>query len=745
MLRLCLVLMYLWCCCHHCYCHNAGLQQDLVLVLNASQSGTPFPHFWQSTGFCPPKPHQDAAGFDLGPDMIQNLAYIGAVPHCGIQQVRIHWLLDLVKVEGFSSGQPVYNFTFLDQMVDLLHQNGLRPGFEIMGSPSGIFTDMENKTQVYWWRDLVRQVAERYIDHYGLDYVKQWNFETWNEPDCHDFDEVQMTVNGFLNYYDACSEGLKAASPQLVFGGPGDGCNVVSTKKNSTLKVLRGNDFAYGLFGHVVNGTNYFTGETGVRMDFISLHRKGEGKASTILNTELETIEEIKRRYPSLVHTPFYNDEADPLGGWNKDEQWRATASYAAMAVKVSAEEWFSLSCVLVFLEFCFALLSAFFTTGKLSSEADPLVGWSKDEWWRATATYAAVAVKVIAQHQNMLIATGHSPINFTLLSNDNGFLSYYPHQFTQRTLVTRFQMNSTTTLCSNASIATAAHKSQSAPASSHENYVTFVRKPIYAAMCLLSKLGDQQLPAHVADSLFKMPLPNDSYAGVLATVHVPSDTSTSDSWQTAALVYSSADTNTGRLGGKLSFQWYINPSSSSSDLMLAVYAVSDNFSNPYWWWDTQFHRPDFPSLQQFSAIRKNEGPYRTHLLPVAAKPGYISVPPVEMHEPDVHLFHLCEKSSLAPEQVTDVRMINITAGQLLIRWSDANIRTKCIKTYEIELSKAGSQGPYQQINSQDAIVNVFVFASDSEGGVRGFYRVRAVDYWQRPGQYSVSVAYGTE
>ena len=57
----------------------------------------------------------------------------------------------------------MYNFTALDQMIDLLHMNGLRPGFELMGSPSGIFTDMENKTQVYWWRDLVMQLAQRYI------------------------------------------------------------------------------------------------------------------------------------------------------------------------------------------------------------------------------------------------------------------------------------------------------------------------------------------------------------------------------------------------------------------------------------------------------------------------------------------------------------------------------------------------------------------------------------------------------
>lgn len=33
-------------------------------------------------------------------------------------------------------------------------------------------------------------------DRYGLEHVAKWNFETWNEPDHHDFDNVSMTVKG---------------------------------------------------------------------------------------------------------------------------------------------------------------------------------------------------------------------------------------------------------------------------------------------------------------------------------------------------------------------------------------------------------------------------------------------------------------------------------------------------------------------------------------------------------------------
>ena len=34
------------------------------------------------------------------------------------------------------------------------------------------------------------------IDRYGLDYVASWNFESWNEPDNHDFDSLNFTMQG---------------------------------------------------------------------------------------------------------------------------------------------------------------------------------------------------------------------------------------------------------------------------------------------------------------------------------------------------------------------------------------------------------------------------------------------------------------------------------------------------------------------------------------------------------------------
>ena len=81
-----------------------------------------------------------------------------------------------------------------------------------------------------------------------------------------------------------------------------------------------------------------------------------------------------------------------------------------------------------------------------------------------------SILLQIIVQHQNLLIRQ-HSNINYTLLSNDNGFLNFHPNYFDQRTLVTRFQMNETK------------------PPS-----VQTVKKSVLSIMGLLSLLGEQQV-----------------------------------------------------------------------------------------------------------------------------------------------------------------------------------------------------------------------------------------------------------
>lgn len=510
-------------------------------------------HFWRSTGFCPPLPHQNAS-FILSDDQFQNLAHIGATPNRGIQQVRVHWLLDLVSARYETNGTVDYNFTALDKALDMLFDNHLRPGFEIMGNPSNMFTDFESKDQVYLWKDLVSQIAKRYIDRYGLDYVSSWNFETWNEPDNHDFDSLNFTVQGFLNYYDACLEGLKSAHESLGLGSPGQQC---SPKQLFCLAVLQ----------HCYNGTNYFTGKKGVEVEYLSFHIKGRGSSMVIVNDTIDTFEFIQTYFPDFKDKPFYNDEADPQSGWSSPEVWRTDARYAAMVVKI------------------------------------------------------------IALHQNYLFVRYPSQdLNYQLLSNDNGFLDYGPpNYFNQRTLTARFQMNLT--------------KPRS---------VELVRKPVLAAMGLLSLLGSLQLHSSLMEDGVPVVL-TESDVGVIASL-LPQGESPTATYEASFLIYRSNDTsNRSDDTAACHLTWSGLP--PMGDNAVFVHWQLDNvLTNPFSIW-LAAGRPDYPPYELLQAMRKSMDSLAISPtpLPFSASGGYNFSLPL----PSVVLLHACQQPPAPPSKVT--------------------------------------------------------------------------------------------
>lgn len=170
---------------------TAQSQTPVTIHANCS-SATPFVPFWQSVGYTP-------AELALQYDEAENMAIIGATPQRGVEQIRIHYLLDLLVVTSWnqdpttpSGWRLAYVWDLLDSAVDWLIANELTPGFELMGSPvgfpslpisfwepySGNGKTAPNET-AQLWRQLTSDVLVHYTQRYGAAEAQAVRWETW--------------------------------------------------------------------------------------------------------------------------------------------------------------------------------------------------------------------------------------------------------------------------------------------------------------------------------------------------------------------------------------------------------------------------------------------------------------------------------------------------------------------------------------------------------------------------------------
>ncbi|MBZ5655078.1 MAG: glycosyl hydrolase family 39 [Acidobacteriia bacterium] len=194
------------------------------VVIDAHAPAHPFPHFWEQMF------GSGRAILTLREGYRSDLREVKKVTD--FRYVRFHNLLhDEVGVyDEDDNGNPVYNFSYVDQIYDGLLKNGVRPCVEISFMPKKLA--LRQDVHAFWykqivappkdykkWDDLIHALAQHLVDRYGLEEVAQWYFEVWNEPNI-DFwtgDPKQAT---YFELYDHTARALKSVSPRLRVGGP---------------------------------------------------------------------------------------------------------------------------------------------------------------------------------------------------------------------------------------------------------------------------------------------------------------------------------------------------------------------------------------------------------------------------------------------------------------------------------------------------------------------------------------------
>jgi xylan 1,4-beta-xylosidase len=163
-----------------------------------------------------------------------------AVGTLGARYVRFHGLFhdDMFVYRASNGGgfgpptpleRPVYTFAYVDKVFDAILAAGARPFVELGFMPRELATQTET---LFWWKahcspptdmgawvDLVTATVEHWIERYGIDEVRTWPFEVWNEPNLvpHFW---TGTRTEYFQLYEATAKALKAIDPELKVGGP---------------------------------------------------------------------------------------------------------------------------------------------------------------------------------------------------------------------------------------------------------------------------------------------------------------------------------------------------------------------------------------------------------------------------------------------------------------------------------------------------------------------------------------------
>ncbi|MBO3102015.1 GH39 family glycosyl hydrolase [Cellulomonas fengjieae] len=148
----------------------------------------------------------------------------------GFRYIRGHGLLsDDMGVLRESEGVTRYSFTYVDQVVDSYLRLGLKPFLELGFMPSALASGEQT---VFWWKGnvtpprshedwaaLVRAMLRHLIDRYGLEEVRTWPIEVWNEPNLTVFwQDADQAV--YFRLYEATARAVKDVDASLQVGGP---------------------------------------------------------------------------------------------------------------------------------------------------------------------------------------------------------------------------------------------------------------------------------------------------------------------------------------------------------------------------------------------------------------------------------------------------------------------------------------------------------------------------------------------
>jgi xylan 1,4-beta-xylosidase len=201
------------------------LHPQETVVVDVGGTTTPFPHYWEQMF------GSGRAVLSLRESYRNDIRAVKQV--ADFRYVRFHAILhdELGVYNVDDRGNPIYNFSYVDQIYDGLLKNDVRPFVEISFMPRKLAFNPD-ALHPFWykpnvspprdmkaWDDLITHFTQHLIDRYGIDEVANWYFEVWNEPNI-DFWVGVPSKRSYFDLYAHTARDIKSVSQRLRVGGP---------------------------------------------------------------------------------------------------------------------------------------------------------------------------------------------------------------------------------------------------------------------------------------------------------------------------------------------------------------------------------------------------------------------------------------------------------------------------------------------------------------------------------------------
>lgn len=149
----------------------------------------------------------------------------------GFRYAKLHNIFsDVLHVYSLrSDGTPIYNFTFLDRVLDFVLSLGLLPMLELSFMPAALAKRPDRLLFHYLvsepsnldsWVGLINALMSHLAERYGIRALRQWQFSVWREPDTPEALFGFSSDEKYFAFYQHTYAAVKAFDSGLQFGAP---------------------------------------------------------------------------------------------------------------------------------------------------------------------------------------------------------------------------------------------------------------------------------------------------------------------------------------------------------------------------------------------------------------------------------------------------------------------------------------------------------------------------------------------